>query len=117
MKEMPSMKKLNKEVEAEEAAAEKVSPCLAVFAGWVVLRRVCCTPHTAPLAAYVSTTCATYFQVLANIRKEAEKVKGGEDRIEEIIAAKMRDMGLKESAGVLKIPEHCVVNSRVSCPP
>jgi len=73
VKEMPSMKKLNKEVEAEEAAAEKV---------------------------------------LANIRKEAEKVKGGEDRIEEIIAAKMRDMGLKESAGVLKIPEHCVVNSR-----
>jgi hypothetical protein len=25
----------------------------------------------------------------------------------------MRDMGMNESAGVLKIPEHCVVNSRV----
>jgi len=46
-------------------------------------------------------------QVIANIRKEAEKVKGGEDRIEEIIAAKMRDLGLNDSTGVLKIPEHC----------
>mmetsp|Transcript_21750 Transcript_21750/g.64472 ORF Transcript_21750/g.64472 Transcript_21750/m.64472 type:complete len:797 (+) Transcript_21750:79-2469(+) len=71
--EMPSLKKLNKDLEAEEAAAEKV---------------------------------------MSNIRKEAEKVKGGEDRVEEIIAAKLRDMGLSESSGLLKIPEDCVVNSK-----
>ena len=46
------------------------------------------------------------------IRKEAEKVKGGEDRVEEIIAAKLRDAGLSDSASAVKIPEHCVVNSR-----
>ena len=49
---------------------------------------------------------------LAQIRKEAEKVKGGEDRVDEIIAQKMRDLNLSESTGALKIPEHCVVNSR-----
>ena len=27
-------------------------------------------------------------------------------------ASKLRDMGISESAGTLKIPEHCVVNSR-----
>ena len=36
---------------------------------------------------------------LDGIRKEAEKVKGGEDRVEEIIAGKMRDFGISESAG------------------
>ena len=45
------------------------------------------------------------------MRKEAEKVKGGEDRVEEIIAAKMRDMNVA-SVGAIKIPEHCIVNSR-----
>ena len=40
------------------------------------------------------------------------QVKGGEDRVEEIIASKMRDMGLSETSATLKIPEHCVVNSR-----
>ena len=106
VKEFPSLKKLNKEMEAEEAALQKR---------------------------------------LDGIRKEAEKVKGGEDRVEEIIAGKMRDFGISESAGArrairrdsaqfvsrtsrallapssdarlrppggLKIPEHCVVNSR-----
>ena len=73
VKEFPSLKKLNKEMEAEEAALQKR---------------------------------------LDGIRKEAEKVKGGEDRVEEIIASKLRDMGISESAGTLKIPEHCVVNSR-----
>ena len=73
VKEMPSLKKLNKEIEAAEAALQKR---------------------------------------LDGIRKEAEKVKGGEDRVDEIVAAKLRDMGLSESAGQLKIPEHCVVNSR-----
>ena len=48
---------------------------------------------------------------LAAVRKEAEKVKGGEDRVEEIIAAKMRDMNVA-SVGAIKIPEHCIVNSR-----
>ena len=46
------------------------------------------------------------------VRKEAEKVKGGEDRVEEIIAAKMRDMNCVASVGAIKIPEHCIVNSR-----
>ena len=55
VKEMPSLKKLGKEMEAAEAAVEKQ---------------------------------------LAAVRKEAEKVKGGEDRVEEIIAAKLRDMNL-----------------------
>jgi len=73
VKEMPSLKKLGKEIEAEEAALQKR---------------------------------------LDGIRKEAEKVKGGEDRVDEIVAAKLRDMGISESAGTLKIPEHCVVNSR-----
>jgi len=73
VKEMPSLKKLGKELEAAEAALQKR---------------------------------------LDGIRKEAEKVKGGEDRIEEIIAGKLRDAGISESAGSLKIPEHCVVNSR-----
>jgi len=73
VKEMPSLKKLNKEIEAQEAALEKQ---------------------------------------LAQIRKEAEKVKGGDDRVEEIIAQKMRDLGVSDTAGSLKIPEHCVVNSR-----
>jgi hypothetical protein len=73
IKEMPSLKKLGKEIEAAEAALQKR---------------------------------------IDGIRKEAEKVKGGEDRVEEIIAAKMRDMGLSESSGAVKIPEHCVVNSR-----
>ena len=50
----------------------------------------------------------------ARIRKEAEKVKGGEDRIDEIIAAKLRDLNIEDSANILKIPEHCVVNSKVS---
>ena len=36
---------------------------------------------------------------MAAVRKEAEKVKGGEDRVEEIIAGKMRDFGISESAG------------------
>ena len=45
------------------------------------------------------------------MRKEAEKVKGGEDRVEEIIATKMRDMNVA-SVGAIKIPEHCIVNSR-----
>jgi len=49
---------------------------------------------------------------LASVRKEAEKVKGGEDRVEEIIAAKMRDMNCVASVGAIKIPEHCIVNSR-----
>ena len=70
---MPSLKKLGKDIEAQEAALQKR---------------------------------------LDGIRKEAEKVKGGEDRVEEIIASKLRDMGISESAGTLKIPEHCVVNSR-----
>jgi hypothetical protein len=73
VKEMPSLKKLNKEIEAAEQALQKR---------------------------------------LDGIRKEAEKVKGGEDRIDEIIAAKLRDMGISESTGALKIPESCVVNSR-----
>jgi len=73
VKEMPSLKKLNKEIEAAEAALQKR---------------------------------------LDGIRKEAEKVKGGEDRVEEIVSAKLREMGLSESAGAVKIPEHCVVNSR-----
>ena len=74
VKEMPSLKKLGKEMEAAEAALQKR---------------------------------------LDGIRKEAEKVKGGEDRVEEIIAAKLRDCGLSEAAGgAIKIPEHCVVNSR-----
>ena len=60
VKEFPSLKKLNKEMEAEEAALQKR---------------------------------------LDGIRKEAEKVKGGEDRVEEIIAGKMRDFGISESAG------------------
>ena len=72
VKEMPSLKKLGKEMEAAEAAVEKQ---------------------------------------LAAVRKEAEKVKGGEDRVEDIVAAKMRDMNVT-SVGSLKIPEHCVVNSR-----
>ena len=72
VKEMPSLKKLGKEMEAAEAAVEKQ---------------------------------------LAAVRKEAEKVKGGEDRVEEIVAAKLRDMNIV-STGSLKIPEHCVVNSR-----
>ena len=50
VKEFPSLKKLNKEMEAEEAALQKR---------------------------------------LDGIRKEAEKVKGGEDRVEEIIAANL----------------------------
>jgi len=73
VKEMPSLKKLTKEMEAAEAALQKR---------------------------------------LDGIRKEAEKVKGGEDRVDEIIASKLRDMGISEAAGGLKIPEHCVVNSR-----
>ena len=73
VKEMPSLKKLGKEMEAQEAALQKR---------------------------------------LDGIRKEAEKVKGGEDRVEEIIASKLRDAGISESAGTLKIPEHCIVNSR-----
>jgi len=73
VKEMPSLKKLNKEIEAAEAALQKR---------------------------------------LDGIRKEAEKVKGGEDRVEEIISAKLREMGLSESVGAVRIPEHCVVNSR-----
>jgi len=73
VKEMPSLKKLGKEMEAAEAALQKR---------------------------------------LDGIRKEAEKVKGGEDRVDEIVASKLRDMGISESAGTLKIPEHCVVNSR-----
>jgi len=73
VREMPSLKKLNKEIEQQEAALEKQ---------------------------------------LAQIRKEAEKVKGGEDRIDEIIAQKMRDMNIVDAGGALKIPEHCVVNSR-----
>ena len=73
IKEMPSLKKLNKEMEAGEAALQKR---------------------------------------LDGIRKEAEKVKGGEDRIEEIISAKLREYGISDSAGTLKIPENCVVNSR-----
>jgi len=72
IKEMPSLKKLGKELEAQEAAVEKQ---------------------------------------LAAVRKEAEKVKGGEDRVEEIVAAKLRDMNLA-TISALKIPEHCVVNSR-----
>ena len=60
VKEMPSLKKLAKEIEAAEAAMQKR---------------------------------------LDGIRKEAEKVKGGEDRVEEIIASKLRDMGISESAG------------------
>ena len=60
VKEFPNLKKLNKEMEAEEAALQKR---------------------------------------LDGIRKEAEKVKGGEDRVEEIIAGKMRDFGISESAG------------------
>ena len=71
------------------------------------------------------------------------QVKGGEDRVEEIIAAKLRDMGprtpppspaaartgsrscsvetsvsvgLSESSGLLKIPEDCVVNSKALPP-
>lgn len=69
VKEMPSLKKLTKEIEASEAALEKQ---------------------------------------LASIRKEAEKVqvKGGEDRIDEIIAAKMRDLNLSDSGNV--IAEHCL---------
>ena len=54
MKEFPNLKKLNKEMEAEEAALQKR---------------------------------------LDGIRKEAEKVKGGEDRVEEIII----DFGISES--------------------
>lgn len=73
VKEMPSLKKMTKEIEAAEAA---------------LLKR------------------------LDGIRKEAEKVKGGEDRVDEIIASKLRDAGISESTGGLKIPEHCVVNSR-----
>jgi len=73
VKEMPSLKKIGKEMEAAEAALQKR---------------------------------------IDGIRKEAEKVKGGEDRVEEIMAAKLRDFGISESAGALKIPEHCVVNSR-----
>jgi|EP00900_Chrysochromulina_parva_P021257 hypothetical protein len=74
VKEMPSLKKLNKEIEAAEEA---------------------------------------YRKRIDGIRKEAEKVKGGEDRIEEIVSAKLREMGLSEGAGPgVKIPEHCVVNSR-----
>ena len=60
---MPSLKKLNKEIEQQEAALEKQ---------------------------------------LAQIRKEAEKVKGGEDRIDEIIAQKMRDMNIVDAGGALK---------------
>ena len=73
IKEMPSLKKMGKEMEAAEAALQKR---------------------------------------LDGIRKEAEKVKGGEDRVEEIIAAKLRDAGLSDSSSAVKIPEHCVVNSR-----
>ena len=73
IKEMPSLKKMGKEMEAAEAALQKR---------------------------------------LDGIRKEAEKVKGGEDRVEEIIAAKLRDAGLQDSSASVKIPEHCVVNSR-----
>ena len=73
VKEMPSLKKIGKEMEAQEAALQKR---------------------------------------IDGIRKEAEKVKGGEDRVEEIMAAKLRDYGISESAGALKIPEHCIVNSR-----
>ena len=73
IKEMPSLKKMGKEMEAAEAALQKR---------------------------------------LDGIRKEAEKVKGGEDRVEEIIAAKLRDAGISDSASSVKIPEHCVVNSR-----
>ena len=73
VKEMPSLKKLNKDMEAVEAAHERQ---------------------------------------LAQVRKEAEKVKGGEDRVEEIVAAKMHELGIGASVGSIKIPEHCVVNSR-----
>lgn len=75
---------------------------------------VCLDPTPSPLLPHPPPSTP---KVLSNIRKEAEKVKGGEDRIEEIVAAKMRDMGLAEKTGVLKIPEHCVVNSRVSLIP
>ncbi len=40
------------------------------------------------------------------------QVKGGEDRVDDIIAQRMRDLNISESSGALKIPEHCVVNSR-----
>ena len=40
------------------------------------------------------------------------QVKGGDDRLDDIIAQRMRDLNISESSGALKIPEHCVVNSR-----
>jgi hypothetical protein len=47
------------------------------------------------------------------VRKEAEKaVKGGDNRIDDIIAQKLRDMNLNVAEFNLKIPDHCVVNSR-----
>jgi len=69
-------------------------------------------PSLKKLTKEIEASEAALEKQLASIRKEAEKVKGGEDRVDEIIAAKMRDMNVSDSATVLKIPEHCVVNSR-----
>jgi len=69
-------------------------------------------PSLKKLSKDIEAVEAAMEKQMATIRKEAEKVKGGEDRIDEIIASKMRDLHISESASVLKIPEHCVVNSR-----
>lgn len=74
LEEMPSLKKLEKDIEAEEAAFEKQ---------------------------------------MDKLRKEVQReVKGQEDRAEEVMAQKMRDMNINQSSSALAIPEHCVVNSK-----
>merc|ERR1711871_78170 len=52
---------------------------------------------------------------LDKMRKEVQKqVKGGDDRTEELMAEKMRELNFEglTSSAQLNIPEHCVVNSK-----